>query len=104
MFQGGFLAAIKHKPKLVDYDADVSAYDEIVVGSPIWNGTFACPINTVLAETDFSNKKLSFVLYSGGGKAPKAVKKINEKYGCDVLELKQPNKHLEEAKAALSAF
>ncbi|MFA6829151.1 MAG: hypothetical protein WCR67_00355 [Bacilli bacterium] len=104
MFQGGMLSGLKHKAKLIDYNNDISEYDEVVVGSPIWNGYFACPINTVLKKTDFTNKKLSFVLYSGGGCAPKAVKFIKEQYQCNVIELKEPKKYLEDAEKALTCF
>ena len=41
------------------------------------------------------DKKLTFVLYSGGGSAPKMVKKINKKYKAEVIELKEPKKYTE---------
>ncbi|MCR5647041.1 MAG: hypothetical protein K6F81_02025 [Acholeplasmatales bacterium] len=97
IFKGGFLAGINHKAKLIDYNNDVSNYDEIYIGSPIWNGKFACPINTVLAKTDFNNKKLKFIFYSGSGEAKKVFKKINKDYpNAEVITLKEPKKHLEE--------
>lgn len=95
---GGFLAGIHHKPKLVNFDPDVSAYDEIVIGSPIWNGLPACPINTVLRDTDISGKKVAFVLYSGGGTAPKAVKMLKDNYNANVVELMEPKKNPEFGK------
>ena len=74
-------------------------YDEIVIGSPIWNSKFSCPINTVLNVTDLSNKKISFILYSGSGEAPKALDKINDNYkNAKVVILKEPKKHNEELK------
>ena len=95
MMVGGMLAGFNHKAKIKDFDYDISKYDEIVIGSPIWNGKFACPINTVLSKLDLANKKLTFVLYSGGGSAPKMVKKINKKYKAEVIELKEPKKYTE---------
>ena len=95
IFKGGFLAGIGAKSKLIDYNNDVSNYDEIIIGSPIWNGKFSCPINTVLAKTNLDNKNLKFVLYSGSGEAKKALKKINKKYpNAKVIVLKEPKKHL----------
>ena len=94
---GGFLASINHKDKLVDFDEDVSMYDEIVIGSPVWNARFSSPINTVLAKLNLEGKKLSFVLYSGSGEAPKALKRINKKYpNSRVVILKEPKKYKEE--------
>ncbi len=76
----GFLASINSKAKLKDFDSNLKGYDEIIIGSPIWNARLSTPINTVLDELDLSKKKLTFVLYSGSGSAPKAVDKITELY------------------------
>lgn len=94
MLKGGFLAGTGHKDKLVGYE-DISAqYDEVVIGSPIWNGRIASPVNTVLASLDPSGKRLSFVLYAGGGEAPKAVKRLEKAYpGCRIVVLKEPKKY-----------
>lgn len=97
VFFGGFLAGINRKAPLVGYDGDVKDYDEIVVGSPIWCGKLSCPINTALSETDFTGKKLSFILYAGGGEAPKAEELLRKKYaGASVIVLKEPKKYPEQ--------
>ena len=97
MMKGGFLAAIGSKPKLINYNNDVSNYDEIIIGSPIWNGRIACPINTVLRDTNLNDKKLTFVLYSGSGEAKKATKKLKKKYpDSKIIILKSPMKNSSE--------
>ena len=96
VMKGGFLAGINHKSKLIDYDNDISEYDEIAIGSPIWNGKLSSPINTVLSLTNLCDKKLNFILYSGGGSAPKAIKKLKNLYNCQIIELKEPKKYLDE--------
>lgn len=92
---GGFLAGLNHKSKLVNYDSDLSDYDEVVIGTPIWNGKLSCPINMVLKQTNLKGKKLTFILYSGSGSAPKAIKKLNKKYTCEIIELQEPKKYKE---------
>ena len=57
ILSGGFRAGMNAKGKLIDYNNDISEFDEVVVGSPIWNGRFTPAINSVLAETDFKDKK-----------------------------------------------
>ena len=95
--KGGFHAAIGKKVKLNNYNNDVNNYDEICIGSPIWNGRFACPINTVLKNTNLENKLLTFILYSGSGEAKKAYQKILKKYpNAKIIILKQPKSNLTE--------
>ena len=60
---------INYCDRLVNFDNNINDYDEIIVGSPIWNGRFCSPINSVLKLFDFDDKKVSFV--SGSGKISK---------------------------------
>lgn len=94
---GGFLASIKHKDKLLGLNTNIKDYDEIVIGSPIWNGRICSPINTVLSKINFAGKKLTFLFYSGSGEGKKALKRISKEYKyAKVVFLKEPKKHLEE--------
>jgi len=94
---GGFLAMTKHKDKIVDFDYNIDEYDEIIIGSPIWCGTISSPINTVLANIKLDNKKVSFVLYAGGGEAPDAVQRLNTEFKAEqIIVLKEPKKYPEE--------
>ena len=94
---GGFRAALKLKGKLIDYDNDVSKFDEIVIGTPVWNGRFPPAINSVLASTNFKNKNLSFLFYSGSGDIPKVNEEINKRYpNCKIYILKEPKSHNKE--------
>ena len=97
VLKGGFLAGLNHKEKLQEYDTDISSYDEIIIGSPVWNGKFSCPINTVLKDLDLANKKISFILYAGSGEASKIQKIIDKKYqGSSLIILKEPLKYHQE--------
>ena len=90
---GGFLATIGHKSKLADFDKDFEGFDRIVIGSPVWNGRVSCPINALLSSVDFGEKPLSFVLYAGGGTAPKALARIAKEYpNAKAVVLKEPKK------------
>lgn len=94
ILQGGFLAGINHKSKLKDFDDDIDKYKEVIIGSPIWNGRLSCPINTVLDKLDLKNKKVTFILYSGSGKAPKTDTKIKELYKeINIIHIKEPKKN-----------
>ena len=93
---GGFLASINYKIKLVDFNSDISSYDEIIIGSPVWNDRLSCPINTVLDKIKLDNKKVTFILYSGSGKSTKASKKINKLYNANIINLVEPKKNDKE--------
>ncbi len=96
ILRGGFNAGRKYCEPLKDYDPDVSGYDEIAIGSPIWNGRLSCPVNTVLRDTALSGKRLTFILYSGSGAAPKAEKQIRDRFpDAAILHLKEPKKNPE---------
>ena len=97
MMKGGFSAGIGQKPKLIDYDSDVSGFDEICVGAPIWNARLASPVNTVLRDTDLTGKRLTFILYSGSGAGKKADKKLHKMYpDAKIIHLRQPKDNPEE--------
>ena len=99
MMKGGFHALTGKKAKLINYNKDISEYDEIYIGSPIWNSRITPPINTVLKNTDLTNKKLTLVFYSGGGTSKKATKKVNKLYNNPtIIDLKQPKKYNDELK------
>ena len=94
MMVGGFKAGINAKDKLIDFNKDISDYDEIVIGSPIWFDRISPPINTALGELNLSGKKVSFIFYSGSGEGNKASKKVKD-IG-KIIILKDPKKNKEE--------
>ena len=83
---------------LEDFDID-NKYDEIIIGSPIWNSRISSPINTVLDKINFSGKMLTFILYSASGEAKRAIIRINKLYSdANIINLKQPLKNRKELK------
>lgn len=94
VLEGGFRAGLNLKGKLVDYNNNIEEFDEVVIGSPVWNGRFPPAINSVLAQTNFADKKLTFLFYSGSGDVPKVTKKIYKLYkDARILVLKEPKSH-----------
>ena len=101
---GGFWTVINKKPKLKDFNVDLSKYDEVVIGAAIWNARLCCPIVSALEKLDLKDKKLSFILYSGSGEAPNAEELINQKYGAPIIKLQEPKKYPEVIDEKLKAF
>lgn len=55
-------------PKLNPLKADLSKYDVIFLGYPIWYGTYAMPIYSLINENDFEGKTIvTFSTFGSGG-------------------------------------
>lgn len=58
-------------PKLNPLKADLSKYETIYLGYPIWFGTYALPISSLVKEYDFEGKKIvTFCTFGSGGLEP----------------------------------
>ena len=102
ILKGGFLAGINYKAKLSNFDNNIDSYDEIIIGSPIWNGRIVPAINTVLDNIILDKKKVSFILCCGSGKAPKAEKMLRDKFGdINIIILKEPKRNKKELERVL---
>lgn len=64
------------RPKLADNDADISSYDKIFVGFPIWWYTAPTIIRTFLESYDFSGKTIILFATSGGSGFGKTAKDL----------------------------
>ena len=54
------------RPALADRNANVAAYDTILLGFPIWWGVAPTIVNSFLESYDFSGKKIVLFATSGG--------------------------------------
>lgn len=58
-------------PALKPLKADLSKYEVIYLGYPIWYGTYAMPIASLVNEHDFEGKKIvTFCTFGSGGLEP----------------------------------
>lgn len=94
---GGYKAMINYEDKISNFNTDISNYEDVIIGSPIWNDRLSSPINTVLKRIEIKDKKLSFILYSGKGNAKIATKLIKDKFpGSIITHLKEPKNNPKE--------
>lgn len=61
------------RPALADKDADIAAYDTILLGFPIWWYVAPTIVNTFLEAYDLSGKKIVLFATSGGSGFGKTV-------------------------------
>ncbi|MBR5661900.1 MAG: NAD(P)H-dependent oxidoreductase [Bacteroidales bacterium] len=73
-------------PELQPISSDISAYDVVFLGYPIWFGTYARPIATLLDQIDLSGKKVVPFCTFGSGGLSSSVKDLKEKQpGAEIL-------------------
>ena len=84
-FWNGKSAVMAEKPELESYDVDLSAYDQIIFGFPVWAGTFTPPLRTFIVENKeaLSNKSIAAFACQSGAGAEKAFVKLQECLGID---------------------
>jgi flavodoxin len=66
-FWGGKSATFGESPKLETYNFDQSQYDLVILGTPIWAGTFAPPLRTFIRQNRLTNKKVALCACCSGG-------------------------------------
>jgi flavodoxin len=67
----------KH-PEIVTGDIDISKYDVIFVGYPVWWYVAPTVINSFLEAYDFSGKKIVLFATSGGSGLGKSAQKLKD--------------------------
>ena len=66
----------KYRPEIMEKEIDMSSYDEILLGFPIWWYVAPTIINTFLETYDFSGKKIVLFATSGGSGFGNTVKEL----------------------------
>ncbi len=110
-FSGGKSAVMAEKPALAPYDIDLGQYERVVLGFPVWAGSFAPPLRSFVTERAQDLKGLriaAFACQSGAG-GEKALAKLRACLGLDAFEttvvLNDPKtRPSADAEAALEAF
>ena len=89
------------RPAIVKKELDLSKYDTILVGFPIWWYVAPTIINTFLESYDFSGKRVVLFATSGGSGFGNAVKELQPSApGAEIAEGKLLNRASEKQIAA----
>lgn len=69
LWKGGGQAIFKATPELEPLQHDPDDFEQIVIGTPIWAGTFAPAIRTFLTQHTLHGKRIApYCCHGGGGK------------------------------------
>ena len=112
LVRSGFETARKKKPQIQALDKDPGKYDLIVIGTPMWAGTFASPVRTFLDRYGDGIKKAAYVLTMGGDKEGKAFSEMSDMLGAQPAAtlkmrarvVKSDGAFQEEGETAIEAF
>lgn len=77
-FWGGKSVMFGEKPELEKYQVNLSEYDKIIIGTPIWASSYVPPIKTFLADNKIEGKKVYLYACHSGGGANKCFAKLKE--------------------------
>lgn len=80
-FWGGKSATFGESPKLEAYDFDQNQYDLVILGTPIWAGTFAPPLRTFIRENELMEKKIALFACCSGGATEKCFEQLKKETG-----------------------
>ena len=87
-FWGGKSAVMAEKPKLQPYSVDLSQYDRVIFGFPVWASNVTPPLRTFIEDNraSLAGKKIAAYACQSGGGAPKAFMKLSECIGIAEFE------------------
>lgn len=90
---GGGQVAMNKIPEIKPLEKNMAEYDEIFIGTPIWNSKGVPAINALLKDEDVCKKVTGLIITSGGGDIDKCVKALetkvpNVKYQVSLLDSK----------------
>ena len=63
----GFMASWKRRPKIEVRGPDVSGYETVMIGTPVWAGTFSPALRSYFFNRDLNAKAVgAFICHKGG--------------------------------------
>ena len=83
---GGKSAVMSEAPALEPYEFNAAEYDRVIIGFPVWAGTFAPPIRTFVQENDLAGKQVAAFACQSGNGAQKAFAALKKCLGIEALE------------------
>lgn len=93
-YWGGKSAVMKESPELNEYKFDKDKYDLVILGTPVWAGTFTPPLRTFIRDNDLKCKDLSFFACCSGAGTMRCINNLKHEIGIDKetinLELVDP--------------
>jgi flavodoxin len=99
-FWGGKSVIFGEKPELTNEHIDLSQYDTIIIGTPVWAGSFTPPIKSFISQYKIQGKRIALFASHAGGGAQKCFTKLKKELSGNEfigeIDFVEPKKSLEE--------
>lgn len=77
-FWGGKSVIFGEKPKLTNESIDLSQYKTIIIGTPVWAGSYTPLVKSFISQYKIKDKQIALFASHGGGGAEKCFVKLKE--------------------------
>lgn len=99
-FWGGKSVIFGEKPKLINEPVDLNQYDTIIIGTPVWAGSFTPPVKSFISQFKIRGKRIALFASHGGGGAKKCFAKLKKELSGNEfigeIDFVEPKKNAEE--------
>lgn len=99
-FWGGKSVIFGDKPTLTNELVDLNQYDTIIMGTPIWAGSFTPPMKSFISQYNIQGKRIALFASHAGGGAQKCFTKLKKELSDNEfigeIDFVEPKKSLEE--------
>lgn len=107
-FWGGKSVIMNERPVLEPLQREISEFDNIIIGFPVWAGSYPPAIASFVKDYPFRGKNCYIIACSAGGNAAKAIAKLKDKLSankiCATLSLIDPAKDKEKNSKIIVEF
>ncbi|MDR0409181.1 MAG: NAD(P)H-dependent oxidoreductase [Spirochaetaceae bacterium] len=93
---GGKQVLSGKKPALKSYNIDINEYEFVVIGTPVWAGSYTPAIASFIADTKIEGKTIALFCCHAGGKGKTLEKLKSALTGntfTDAVDFLEPKKH-----------
>lgn len=106
---GGSAVTFRKKPKLEPYKFDPADYDLVILGTPVWAGSFTPPLRTFLEDNDLTGKNIAVIVTSAGGDTAKCISSLKtaskaESFAAELSLVDPKDKPSDENEKKIDAF
>jgi flavodoxin len=99
-FWGGKSVLFGEMPQLLNQPIDMNPYDRILIGTPVWAGSFAPPIKSFINQYKIAGKQIALFACHGGGGAAKCFanfkKALSDNTFVSEIDFVEPKRKPEE--------